>query len=536
MAIRKRVLNLPPLFGGCRYIDNILSIRNVEAYILKNVHINERGITYTRGGSRLLNSTSPSDEVTSIHEYARPSGSKIIRETLVTIGKNWYKLEDGTLTRIGTLNSDNKPSVVTFNDGSGGSIAILANGVDFVKYDGTDVTQLLSDFSDFVATFKPKYLFVYENRLMASGCADTPTRIYASGLLDPTSWGADAYFSYDDDKEPINGIGSAWSFLVAFKKNSVYIDSEGNPESTTLQQTLVARGFGASSHWGIVTVGDNIFFGNQTNFYSGVLRSQTTDGLQVHIISDNINKKFLEINSFDEYEGIYVDKAQEIRWGVKTGSSSVYNTELVYNTALSHINIQGLRQDIWNGWWEGTSYEVSSYGLITNTNGSFSVYRGDSKGKVYIMEEDFTFKDDDSDGTGQDIETLIHLGPALPSGLAYRKNFRKAILYLFQNVNGSTTLQYNMSGRYRKPDTGVVLKVEGHISYWNDGFAVTSDPDITAAWTEVLWADAPMLPYPVGINDFGTFIELIITNDGSEDQDKIAYGGAQITYQIKRGL
>ena len=121
--IRKSTMVLPPLSGGCRYTDNIFSIQKNEAFKIVNMHLDSRGIAFTRGGSRRLNSNAPKGDITSIHQYNRPWGSGIIREVLITISKRWYKLEsDNTLTQIGGLNSTNKPSIVTFNDGSGNSI------------------------------------------------------------------------------------------------------------------------------------------------------------------------------------------------------------------------------------------------------------------------------------------------------------------------------------------------------------------------------------------------------------------------------
>ena len=531
MALGKRSYNIPALYGGCRYVDHILSLDRSEAYILKNVHINDRGIVYTRGGSTLLNSTAPKGSVTNIHEYTRTSGSQIVREILAVIGANWYSFDGSTLTRIYGLSTNAKPSVVTFNDGSGNSIAILVNGVDFLKYDGSDVTALIS-MSDFVASRVPRYLFVYDNYLHASGCIDTPTRIYTSNLLDPTAWDSDAYFQYDSDgnKEPITGIGSAWSYLVAFKKNQIYMDSEGDPTSSTLEQIKIAEGHGTTSHWGIVTVGDNIYFPSQNGYFSGVLRRETTDGLKVTNIGDNVQKKFDEVTDYNEIEGIHDAKHQSIRFGTKTGGSSTYNTEFSYNLALSGEKADGSRRDVWDGWWEGTNYEPASYGLKTNSNGSFSIYRGDSHGRIYLMEDDFVFKDDDYSATEQNIETLIHLAPLLPYGLVYRKNFRKIVLYLFQQVNGSTTFEINNSGRTRSLSSN--MEIKGHIPYWNND----NDVDKVQTWDGTLWADAPMLPYEMTINQCGSFIEIILTNNGDNDQDSIAYGGGQLIYQVKRGI
>jgi len=532
--LRKSTMLLPPLRGGCRYTDNVLSIAKDEAFRLINMHIDSRGIAYTRGGSTLLNSTGPTGDITSIHQYNRPYGAGIIREVLVTIGKKWYKMgSDNLLIQIGGLTSSNKPSVVTFNDGSGNSIAILANGVDFLKYDGSDVSSLLTNFADdFVSSNVPRYLFVYGNRLMASGCDDYPTRVYASNSLDPTTWGVSSYFSYDDgrDMEPVTGMGSAWSFLVVGKKNSIYINTEGDPESDTLEQIKVAIGSGITSHWSIVTEGNIIRFVNQEGFYEGILRRQVEDGLEVRKISDNIEKKFRDVDNYDEIEGVHDRRRNEILWGAKTSGSSTYNTGFAYNLALSGIDENGTVRHVWNGWYEGDGFEAACLENIIASDGSESVYRGGSGGKIYIMEPDYVFKDDDSSGTGKDIKSTIHLGPIVPGGPGIPKSFRTAYVLLHQNVNGSTTFAYNIAGRYRGPISDLTLKQEGNVPFW-DG---SSDPSQTQVWDSTIWADKGMLDYKMSINGKGAFIELIIENSGNEDTDSISYGGAQLVFQYRR--
>ena len=279
---------LSRLYGGVRYTDKLLSIGRDEAFRIVNCHIDGSGNVYTRKGSRKLTTetvASPGSGTSEIFEFARYTGDGVVYELLAVIGQTWVFINtsNGTLTTIAELTTANKPSIVAFVDGSGNQIVILANGEDFLQYsgEGNTATDMVTDFAnDFVATYKPKYLAVYDNRLFAGGCLDTPNRVYASGLLDPTSWGALAYFSYDDggDGEPVTGIGTMWSYLVVTKRNWVYIDTEGNPESDTLVQILVSSRFGCSSHWSILTVGDAIYFVNERGVCRGVLRSVAADG------------------------------------------------------------------------------------------------------------------------------------------------------------------------------------------------------------------------------------------------------------------
>ena len=537
VSIRKTTVNLKPLFGGCRFDTNTFSIRSDEAYRLINCHINEVGITYSRGGSRKVLTSTIDGEVTSQVQYNRKVGSVTVREILVTIGEKWYKVDGTGLTQIGSLESSNKPSIVTFHDGVGGQIAILANGVDFKKYDGTSVSDLLPDFAGtFPTDFKPKYLYVYDGRLWTAGMNDKPTRAHASGLRTPLTWDSSDFFSYDErSMEPLTGLSSCWSYLVACKKDKTYINTEGNPQSTTVQQILVADGEGTSSHWSIVPHNNMIFFYNEKKVFSGELRAAVEDGLVITEVSHKIKKKLEEVSEHSEVEGVYDPAKENIYWGLKR-TVSIDNWDLVisYNVKLSSYSdpFSGKRE-VWNGWWDGEYLNARCLTKMVDDDGDERIYRAGTHGNIYKLEGKNVYKDEKSDGNKAKFETLIHLGQIAPGGVARNKTFRQAVILLYQNVdnpvlvNGTTKLRFNVDNRFQSEN--IQMTLNGVTPYWNDG----DNENKTSTWGGTLWLSNPMMSYFVDLGVRGKFITFIIENTSDQFADEIAYGGGQVIFQYK---
>lgn len=529
--IRSYTTVLPPLTGGVNYAANRMAIAPNEGFRIVNCHIDAWGRAYTRKGSELLNTTALQGKVTSIHEYVVPTAGTQNRTILVSAGKRWYSWDSSNgFTLLYDLQSDAKPSVVNFLDGNHNTIAILANGTDFLKYDGSSVSNLLSASSDFPNNEVPRYLTVYDNRLGASGCSVYPRRVYMSGLLDPTSWDADNdYFQYEDDAEMerITGITSMYKFLVVTKRNRVYINTEGNPQSTTFEQIPVSTEYGSTSHWSLVVVGNRLYMCNESGFYIGTLRQQIENGLDVQPIHGNLGLWMQDIKTFVDVQSVYDANTDEIYTGVETGNYGKNNRAMIYNVGLSNPDEQRF---IWSGWFEGDGYEPLCFGKVTNSDGKVEIWRGDSNGYVYRMENPRIWKDQLRSGgetTNQNIATRIHLGPFSPGGISKVKRFLDAIPQLYQHHNGSTILQFLMNQSYVDSTTGVSVELDGHVPLWND----ESDSDYTQGWDDTVWVTHPVLPVKVNIRKTGRFVEFIIYNAGSNDYDEIAYGGMEIIYQ-----
>jgi len=533
MALPIRSTRLPPLSGGINNTVDHMAIKKDEAFVIENCHIDENGIAFTRGGSRLLNTTALDGAVTSIIEFTIPSGNTVTRTTLVSAGLVWYTYDSTAgFTAIKTLSVATRPSVVTFLDGSGNPVCILANGTDFIKYDGSTVADVLASASDFQSASMPRFLEVYDNRLIASGCNEDPNVAYASELLDPTTWGASSYFTAEGDSERdrITGIGTIWNFLLVFKRSAVYLMTEGDPTSTTVSQTPITRQYGASSHWGIITVGDNIFFANESGIYVGYLREAVSDGLLVRRISDKIDRKYNRAKNYADFSVGYDPKNQELIWGIGTKDSTNYNLGLVLNLRLSSFGGDSPNY-VWSGIFKSLGYDPYTHGLITDSGTDrLEVWRGDEDGYVYTMDEATQHKDEKRvSGTTveYDIITRIWLGPFMPQGVQVAKRFCHVNPLLYQNHNGSTSIGWIIDTLWKDPTTDTTITYEGNIPYWNAGTVATEIQE----WDTTVWAAKPMLATSIDIRRTGKFIEIVITNAGDNASDEIAYGGAEISYQ-----
>ena len=530
MSLRIRRTVLPPLFGGVNNNPHRFAVEKDEAWKIENCHLDSKGVASTRGGSTLINTTALDGAVTSIHELVMLSGSSIVRTVLVSAGLAWYVWDgEGTTTcsKIKDLNTKDKPSIVTVDYG-GATYAVLANGVDFLKYDGSTVTNLLSLASDFPSSGIPKYLQVYNTRLVAGGMITEPTRVRLSNPTDPTTWDANDFFTFEDDGnlEVVTGIGTMYDFLVTTKKNQIIINNESDPTSTTVKQIPVSKNIGSASHWGMQTVGSRLFFENSSGFFVGELREALEDGMVVSKIGANVENQFSQVQSFSSIDSVYDAAHKELLWGVQQRNYDKPNLALVFNLDLSNFTNGDY---VWSGWNRGDGYDPLTFGTVTSSSGKKEVWRGDSNGFVYRMDARESYKDEVGGSTDVDINTYIHLPPFIPSGLSIVKRFLDATAALYQNTNGSTTLSWIVDSSYLNPGVdGRVIEVDGHVPFWND----CVDGDYTEGWGTTIWIEKPILPAIVDVKQTGKFIEFIINNTGVNARDEISYHGLEIAYQV----
>ena len=119
----------------------------------------------------------------------------------------------------------------------------------------------------------------------------------------------------------------------------------------------------------------------------------------------------------------------------------------------------------------------------------------------------------------------------MPSGIGQRKKFVKFYPKLYQNHNESTRIYFHVDQSFQDNDDGIIVEAEGNIPYWSDNLTA----DRRQSWGSTVWADAPMLPFKGGISirRKGSFLESIIDNLGENAYDEMAYGGGEISYQLR---
>lgn len=518
--------------GGVNYSDDIFSVRSDQIYRAVNCHLSESGVLFTRKGSRRLNSTALSYPITSIYDYRRPDGSGFTQTLLVTAGKHLYRwdTETSTFIELRELVGSTRPVWATFLNGLNGSLAFMCNGEDFISYDGTTVR----DITFVTGISKPRYIEVYDDRMLATGCDSDPYKVFISAALDGTDWlpGAESTAVYwtmsGASGDAITSIKSMYSYCVIFQKNAITIITGADPDDTTNVQIPVCNGYGTSSHWSVQVVGDTVYFANSAHICRGYLRAAIENGLVVKPIDRNIFRKYRDARTHGDIVSVYDAVNEEIQWGVDCliGTPATdKDTSLIYSVRLS-MNIAetaDISAGVWSGWFEGANYKPYTLSGGLDSTGKPIIYRGDTSGYVYVMDETMQFKDHETD-----IPTTIVTGAILPNGYSVAKCLRHCTLALSQFYNESTTLQFVVDGSYLKPSTSITINLKNNIPYHDEA----DDVHIDTSWGNSIWVNNAYIVAPVSTLEPFRYIQLIIYNAGANARDYIRYAGCELAYQF----
>ena len=533
MPIVKRRAVLPLLTGGLHYTNNTLTIEATQAQRIVNCHIDEHGIASTRHGSSKLNSSALPAPITSIYEFRRPYGSGNASTILVTAGLILYYWDTGSSTfiQIMALSVTDRPCWTTFQSATSQSYAIMCNGTDFIKYDGSTATNVASSYPWSSA---PRYIIDYDDRLLAAGCDSDPYKIWVSAILDCTDWYPDTSVTphasvnwtvKSATGNRVTGLKNVYDYCAIFQQHGVSIITEGDPNSNTSKQLQVSLQYGTSSHWSIQSISNKIYFADESHFYQGILRDAIENGLEVIPIDINIIEKYREFTNAGDIISVYDLTNKEIQFAGMTGINTYNNLALLFNLGLTNENNRSSvtaslpEQYIWSGWFEGDGYEVTAFASVINSDGMTVVYRGDSSGYVYEMDGANVYKD----GT-ENIKTEIYLCPFAPYGYSMAKRARTFTPLIYQKYDKSTTVRWIVDGRY----TDVAISYYNNVAYWRP----TQNLNQLQTWDGTIWADKPIMIQPMAINEPFQYIQFVIINAGTNDEDEIAYMGSELFYQL----
>lgn len=530
LPLRKAVMK--PLLMGANFDPNILSIRDDQAYSVQNFHIDENGVAYSRLGSRVLNTTSLDGKIVLIYDFLIPGSSSIL---VAISGKLMYKWNSTTsvFDPVYELVSRVRPSIVTFQDGNGVTYMFLANGTDFIKYNGDNVTSIT-----FVTGIdNPRYIRAYDDRLLAAGCDSDPYKVFVSDTLDGTTWtyGASStahYWTVSGQKgSGIKGLGTMYSYGLIFQQFSVDLINEADPDSTTSIQRQITSQYGTTSHWSIVTVGDKIYFAGQEHIYVGILRDAIDEGLVVKAIDDNIWHLYKNITNATDIVSVYDPVHNEILWGIKTKGYGYNDYAIIYNLKRSspEDNIH-----VWSGWFCGAGYEPYTFASVKTSAGKNFIYRGDETGHVYVMEEAYQYKDETVSSAGvvvdKDIPYEIITAPIMPYGLGVTKRARQFYPYLSQRYDGSTKVQWIVNSSFILPGTDHYITLYNRVPFWRS----SATTKMKQLWGATVWAHDSVMPRPVTLNEGFQYLQFKIINTGSNARDRLTYGGGELWYQIHK--
>ena len=304
--------------------------------------------------------------------------------------------------------------------------------------------------------------------------------------------------------------------------------TEADPDSPTSEQFQVASKYGTTSHWSIQTVGDYIYFAGKDHIYIGMLRQVTEEGMVVKEIDDNIHHLYKNVTNSTDIVSVYDFVHNEIQWGIKTRDYGNNNYAIVYNLKRSDP-ANGVF--VWSGWFYGAGYEPYTFGSIVASDGKIYVYRGDASGYVYIMEESNQYKDEtvvSGAATDNNVPYEIVTAPIMPYGIGVTKRARQFYPYFSQQHDGSTYVQWIINSQFIGPDTDKYITLYNRVPYWR----ASTSTQMKQLWGNTVWAQDAVLPRPVSVNQGFQYIQFKIINAGSNDSDRITYGGGELWYQV----
>jgi hypothetical protein len=533
MALGKRRTVLRALTGGCNHAEDVFSVQPDEAYRLINCHIDDNGRAFTRKGKNAMFSAAAlNGAVTSIYDFRRPDGSSYAQTVLVTAGEKVYTLNTstGVATESTGLNSTDRPDWATFQDSNGTYYAFMCNGTDFFKFDGTTWTNAAASYP--WTDCQPRYLQVYDNRLLASGLDSDPRTVFVSGLLDGTDWlsgeGSTAVYwslkSMSGDR--VTGLGAMYNYGVLFTNRSIDIITEADADSTTSEQITVSYEYGTTSNWSIQSISNVIYFADEMHIYRGVLRQAIDNGLEVYPIDGNVQRLYGTIGVTNDIVSVYDAKNREIYWSIQVSGQTTYNKALVYNLWLSGDKGKGHR-DIWSGWFEGAGFEAYSWGSVLDSTGKPVLYCGDEAGYVYSFDVSTQYKDETVAATvitSNAIITDIWTGAIYPYDISVIKRARTATPKLYSKQDGAAAIQWIVDGRYCAPEYTTLTNL---VPEWNAANLEQAQ----------VWGDTVVTTYnnimskSVTVDEPFKYIQFRIRCLGTNDEDEISYVGLELWYQ-----
>tara|TARA_R110002096_G_scaffold61342_5_gene152485 strand:- start:539 stop:2161 length:1623 start_codon:yes stop_codon:yes gene_type:complete len=291
----------------------------------------------------------------------------------------------------------------------------LTDGTNNVRsYDGSAFTD------EGTGTGNPpicKYIITHTNRVFAAGIGTVPDALYASDLIDGSTWD-NVNFQIrvgGSVGDPITGLAS-WmgQTLVVFKQRSCFAvttDPQASTASTWTVENIDTK-IGCVSHRSIAQVGQDVFFlapdGIRTvkSILEGAGRAVSEPiSIGIQDVIDTINWNAA------------IDKAAGFFWrnhyilSVPTGSSTTNNKCIIYNTVTKSF------VGTWD--WDATQFTATAF------NGEVRLAFSTESGKAMFFQDHVkeasevaaTYQDD-----GVDYESHI-----LTRGLSFGQQFNEVL-------------------------------------------------------------------------------------------------------------
>jgi len=287
----------------------------------------------------------------------------------------------------------------------------------------------------------PRFSFMvkHKNLLFAAGVATTPSRLYFSDTLDPTTWSGGASGSIDidpDDGDRITGIVSHKNELIVFKgpnRLSVHRITGSSPTGAdAFARVPFVAGVGGINQNGLFRINDDLVFPSPRGLHSLAATAAFGDYVEAFLARPILSfyQDGLNHNVLSNCWGVNYQPRGLALWSFALAAGSVKNITLVYDYRF--------QPGRWASWGQNTSYVNSNcLAILQSTQRKHKLFAGTTDGYVHQLDVADRSIAGGTAYTGDWLTPFLNFGSS-----AIKKNGHTGFLSLLPKGAYNMTLEY----------------------------------------------------------------------------------------------
>jgi hypothetical protein len=310
---------------------------------------------------------------TETQNYLAYAGTQLLKST--NLGGTWDVLKTG-------LESGKEPCFETF---TARAIWASTSTIDVPqRWDGAAATT-----SDLGGT-APNFSFhvKHKNLLWAAGVASTPSRLYFSDTLDPTTWSGGSAGSIDidpDDGDRITAIVSHKNELIVFKgpnRMSVHRITGSSPSgSDAFARVPFVTGVGAINHNGVFRINDDVVFPSPRGLHSMAATAAFGDYVEAFLARPILSfyQDGLNHNVLNQCWGVNYQPKGIAVWSFAPSGSSAKSVYVIYDYRF--------QPGRWASWGMNSEYvNANCLAVMQTTARKHKLFAGTTGGYIHQLD------------------------------------------------------------------------------------------------------------------------------------------------------
>lgn len=273
-------------------------------------------------------------------------------------------------------------------------------------------------------TLAPKYMDIYQNRMILAGFSATPSTFWVSETGQPESFQATSFIEVrTNDGDLITGLKSYLSNLMVFKQKSFHALTGDNFDNFLLRE--ISDQYGCLSNRAVATFEDLLFFLDE----KGIVQF---NGANVEVISTPIEEIFLKMNvnaAKENAVAIHNRLRNEIWFGIPCNGSTTNNCTIVYDYVVQAFTV-----------FDG--FSPSSLAIMKGANTTDVAFYGSYSGSVHHFGESL-FSDN-----GQGFTCLAQSRYIGEMGKSVTEQYRRLYLDINPEIGQTATIDINFRQDY----------------------------------------------------------------------------------------